>query len=264
MDATMAPKVELSPIGYFRSPQVRPYEAGRQPDEFHSSGYIELQGGKNFEQALTGLEGCERIWVIFLFHHNDHWNPMVLPPRGSQKKLGVFATRSPYRPNPVGMSCVKVRSIEKLKIHVEGADLLDGSPILDIKPYVAYADSFPEVEPAWLKDAEKFTIEFSPPAQKQLDWLELHQLQQLRGFLQHQLEFEPDNARKKRVKPNANGFVIAYRTWRAQFEIQDQHVRVIRIFSGYSKEDLNSPEDTYGDKDLHRRFQMAFPDISQT
>jgi tRNA-Thr(GGU) m(6)t(6)A37 methyltransferase TsaA len=259
MDETMASKIELSTIGTFHSPQVHPYEAGRQPDDFHSSGYIELQAGHNFEQALTGLEGCERIWVVFLFHHNDHWNPMVLPPRGSQKKLGVFATRSPYRPNPVGISCVKVKSIEKLNIYIEGADLLDGSPILDIKPYVAYADSFPGVEPEWLKNAEKFTVDYATEAKHELEWLEQKELHQLRGFLQHQLEFEPDNSRKKRVKSDGAGFVIAYRTWRAYFEIQGNHINIVKIFSGYSEQDLASTEDTYQDKSLHREFKKLFP-----
>src|SRR5437868_5175297 len=92
------PDYAISPIGYFKSSQVEPYEAGRQPDEHHASGVIELLPGSNFEQALTGLETCERIWVLFIFHHNDHWNPMVLPPRGRTQKIGVFATRSPYRP----------------------------------------------------------------------------------------------------------------------------------------------------------------------
>lgn len=247
-------KIEMTPIGIFRSPQVHPYEAGRQPDQFHSEGFIELDAGHNFEQALTGLEGCERIWVIFLFHHNPHWNPMVLPPRGSDRKLGVFSTRSPYRPNPVGMSCVKVRSIDKLKIHVEGADLLDGSPVLDIKPYVAYADSFPGVEPEWLKNSAAFKINVMATAENQLQWLEAQGLNQLRAFLLHQLEYEPTNSRKKRVKSSESGHIIAYRTWRAEFLLQDDYVEIQRIFSGYSPEDLQQEEDPYSDKDLHRQF----------
>ena len=212
MDETMAStKIELTPIGYFRSSQVHPYEAGRQPDDHHSVGVIELEAGHNFEQALSGLEGCERIWIVFLFHHNDHWNPMVLPPRGTDQKVGVFATRSPYRPNPVGISCVKVAKIDKLRITVEGADILDGSPILDIKPYVAYADSFPGSEPEWLKNAERYLVEFSELADKQLQFLDSLGATQLRGFLIHQLEYEPTNAKKKRVKEKSEGFVIAYR-----------------------------------------------------
>lgn len=256
MDETMASeKIEFTPIGYFRSPQVHPYEAGRQPDSHHSEGVIELSPGHNFEQALIGLEGCERIWILFLFHHNQHWNPMVLPPRGTDTKVGVFATRSPYRPNPVGISCVKVKAIDKLKITVEGADILDGSPIIDIKPYVAYSDSF-ESEPEWLQSAVKHQVMFSEKAVEQLNWLEKKGLDQLRGFLLHQLEYEPTNSKKKRVKESKDKFVIAYRTWRACFSINAATVTVEEIFSGYSDQDLASSEDPYSDKDLHRLFKQ--------
>lgn len=256
MDETMASeKIEFTPIGYFRSPQVHPYEAGRQPDSHHSEGMIELSPGHNFEQALIGLEGCERIWILFLFHHNQHWNPMVLPPRGTDAKVGVFATRSPYRPNPVGISCVKVKSIDKLKITVEGADILDGSPIIDIKPYVAYSDSF-DSEPEWLKSAVKHQIIFSDTVSEQLNWLEKNGLDQLRAFLIHQLEYEPTNSKKKRVKEIDDGFVIAYRTWRAFFYVTDTKVVVENIFSGYSEQDLVNSEDPYSDKSLHRLFKQ--------
>lgn len=256
MDETVASeKIEFTPIGYFRSPQVHPYEAGRQPDSHHSEGVIELSPGHNFEQALSGLEGCERIWILFLFHHNQHWNPMVLPPRGTDTKIGVFATRSPYRPNPVGISCVKVKSIDKLKITVEGADILDGSPIIDIKPYVAYSDSF-ESEPEWLKSAVKHQIDFSTAATAQLSWLENEGLDQLRAFLLHQLEYEPTNSKKKRVKESGDEFVIAYRTWRARFSLKNTTIIVEEIFSGYSEQDLETSEDPYSDKDLHRLFKQ--------
>lgn len=250
--------IEMTPIGVFHSQQVQPYEAGRQPDDFHSEGCVELFPGHNFEQALIELEGCPRIWVLFTFHHNQSWNPMVLPPRGRNTKVGVFATRSPYRPNPIGMSCVKVLRIEKLKIYVAGADLLDGSPILDIKPYVAYADSFPEVEPAWLQNAQKFSMAFSQLAEEQLTWLEQGGVTQFRGFLQHQLEFEPTNSRKKRVKPDRDLFLIAYRTWRAQFEIKNDIVTVLRLSSGYSETELNNNEDPYNDKKIHLLFLARF------
>lgn len=261
MDQAMAEQININPIGIFKSDQVAPYEAGRQPDEHHSQGVIELASGYNFEQALIGLEGCPRIWVVFQFHHNPEWNTMVLPPRGSDTKLGVFATRSPYRPNALGISCVEVLKIDKLKIHVAGADLLHGSPILDIKPYVAYADSFPGVEPAWLKNSKSYQVLFASNAQERLEWLEAQGLTQFRGFLQHQLEFEPANAKKKRVKPEKEGFVLAYKTWRAFFKIEEDAVEVQTLFSGYSLEDFAAKEDIYGDKNLHREFMRLFPPL---
>ncbi|HWU44717.1 MAG TPA: tRNA (N6-threonylcarbamoyladenosine(37)-N6)-methyltransferase TrmO [Bdellovibrio sp.] len=250
--------INFSSIGVFHSSQVHPYEAGRQPDDVSAEGVIELSSGHNFEQALVGLNPGERIWILFLFHHNTHWNPMVLPPRGVDSKIGVFATRSPYRPNPIGISCVKIKKIEKLKIYIEGSDLLNESPILDIKPYLAYADSFPGSEPAWLKEADPFFVEFSDEASSQLNWLEQNGLQQLKTFLQHQLEFEPTNSRKKRVKVDGDHYVLAYRTWRARFSLNHQQVRVEKIFSGYSESELNLDEDPYADKDLHRSFLKNF------
>lgn len=252
-------EIVIKPIGTFHSPQVHPYEAGRQSDSHHSNGYVTLESGHNFEQAMTGLDGCERIWIIFQFHHNEHWNPMVLPPRGTDTKVGVFATRSPYRPNQIGMSCVKVLKIEGLKIYVEGADILDGTPILDIKPYVAYADSFPDVEPEWLKTSEKFQVIFDDKVEAELQWLEKNKVSQLRGFLLHQLEYEPTNTKKKRVKAVEDTFVIAYRTWRAQFVVIEDTVLVLRVFSGYSEQDLLEAEDKYEDKETHRLFKMRFP-----
>lgn len=258
MDETVAHKIEIAAIGFFKSEQVQPYEAGRQPDEFHSEGCIELFSGSNFEQALIGLEGCEYIWVLFQFHHNSHWNPMVLPPRGRDTKIGVFATRSPYRPNGIGMSCVRIDRIEKLKIYVAGADILDGSPIIDIKPYVAYADSIPGAEPEWLKNALRFQVCFGSLMEKKLTWLEDQGLSQLRGFIRHQLEYEPTNAKKKRVKAEGEDFILAYRTWRVQFSVKENQIEVSDVFSGYSDQDLKSPEDTYADKDLHRLFLKTF------
>lgn len=252
-------QIKISPIGIFHSEQVQPYEAGRQPDDFHSEGCIELFPGHNYEQALTGLEGCPRIWVIFAFHHNPHWHPMVLPPRGRNTKVGVFATRSPYRPNQIGMSCVRLLRIDKLKIYVAGADLLHDSPILDLKPYVAYADSFPGIEPDWLRDAHQHAVHFAPKTSEQLEFLEALGVTQLRGFLQHQLEYEPTNSKKKRVKPHGTNFLIAYRTWRAFFTIENDQITVLNISSGYSPQELQDHEDPYSDKSVHRHFKEKFP-----
>lgn len=102
--------------------------------------------------ALRGLEGFSHLWLIWEFsanHSRGPWQPTVRPPRlGGNERMGVFATRSPFRPNPLGLSCVEIDSIELDTpdgpvIHVRGADLMDGTPIYDIKPYIKYADSRP-------------------------------------------------------------------------------------------------------------------------
>jgi tRNA-Thr(GGU) m(6)t(6)A37 methyltransferase TsaA len=112
---------------------------------------LELLPPYNDRDALDGLEGCSHIWLQFVFHANkrDEWKPKVKPPRlGGNKSLGVFATRSPTRPAPIGLSVVKLERIEecegKVLLHLSGIDLLDGTPVLDIKPYVPYVDLVPE------------------------------------------------------------------------------------------------------------------------
>lgn len=100
-------------------------------------------------EALRGLEGFSRIWLIWGFSANKpakgEWQPTVRPPRlGGNVSMGVFATRSPFRPNPLGLSCVELVRIDDMDLVVKGADLADGTPIYDIKPYVAYADSYPD------------------------------------------------------------------------------------------------------------------------
>lgn len=103
-------------------------------------------------EALREIEGFSHLWLLFDFSlaHKDSWSPTVRPPRlGGNKRVGVFASRSPFRPNPIGLSCVKLIRVEQTEnegavLIVSGADLLDGTPILDVKPYLPYADSFPE------------------------------------------------------------------------------------------------------------------------
>lgn len=255
--------MNFTPIGTYHSEAKAPYEAARQPlDRIQTQGEIVLQSGQQFEQALENLEGFERIWVIYVFHHNTtHWKPKVLPPRGSDHKVGVFATRAPYRPNPIGISCVKLLKVEGLKLIVEGADLLDGTPILDIKPYLPYADAFPDSKIGWLENVKNYSVSFSQMAQTQLAFLEEKGLSQVRDFILNQLEYDPTNSDKKRVSAQGEWFVLAYKTWRLRFELNEEksQVTVLNFFSGYSETDLTLPEDTYKDKELHREFLRRFP-----
>ena len=104
------------------------------------------------EDALRGLEGFSHLWLVWVFDQaiRDTWSPTVRPPRlGGNQRLGVFATRSPFRPNPIALSSVKLAGIEKTAefgtvLKIRGADLMDGTPILDIKPYIPYADAHPD------------------------------------------------------------------------------------------------------------------------
>ncbi len=270
MEQIVGPQITLNSIGIFHSEMKNPYDLPRQPDDSAHLSCIELYGKQNFEQALDSLELFDRIWVIYHFHHNNNWNPMTLPPRGSSKKIGIFSTRSPYRPNPLGLSCLKLIRCENLKLWVEGADLMDQTPILDIKPYLPSHDSFPDASMGWLKniDQQKYKINFSEIAEKQLLWLRERGEEKISSFILRQLEYEPTNSNKKRVnslKFSANEMpanslhglhTLAYRTWRVDFSLTELEnvVNVIKIRTGYSSEDLNSEEDKYNDKELHRLF----------
>ncbi|MBE6820190.1 MAG: tRNA (N6-threonylcarbamoyladenosine(37)-N6)-methyltransferase TrmO [Ruminococcaceae bacterium] len=114
-------------------------------------------------EALRGIEEYSHIWLLWQFSEcaDKEWSPTVRPPRlGGNKRMGVFATRSPFRPNPIGLSCVKLLSVEKTEkygfvLRVSGADLLDGTPIYDIKPYLPYVDSHPEASNGFALDEKQ-------------------------------------------------------------------------------------------------------------
>ena len=164
--------MNIEPIAYYRSMQPTKFGVPRQ------SGLVpELRGRVVFEpryrnaDALRGLDAFDYIWLIWGFSANgkgDGWRPTVRPPLlGGNKAMGVFATRSPFRPNAIGLSSVKIDRIEYSTvdgplIYVRGADLMDGTPIYDIKPYVAYADAHPEARSGFVdeKKWETLTVDF--------------------------------------------------------------------------------------------------------
>lgn len=117
---------------------------------------LEIRSEWQPELALQGLEGYSHVWVSFVFHLNTNtkYHPKVHPPRLKGETIGVFATRSPHRPNPLGLSLCKVIKIEKNKIYLGGADLVDGTPILDIKPYLPQYESKPEALGGWATQDE--------------------------------------------------------------------------------------------------------------
>ena len=146
--------MNIEPIAYYRSPQPTKFGVPRQ------SGLVpELRGRIVFEpeyriaDALRGIEGFDYLWLVWGFSLNNRkegdWSPLVRPPLlGGNTYMGVFATRSPYRPNPLGLSSVRLLRVEESAegpvLIVAGADLVDGTPIYDIKPYLAYSDSHPD------------------------------------------------------------------------------------------------------------------------
>jgi tRNA (adenine37-N6)-methyltransferase len=249
-------------IGTFRAEAKFPYDVPRQGslNKNQAVGIIELLPGNDFEQALSDLDGFERIWVIYEFHHNQNWKPKTTPPRGPNIKRGVFATRSPYRPNPIGLSCVKLLKVDGLRVFVQEYDLLDGSPVLDIKPYLPYADSFPDAKMGWAEDvdAQPWIISYGETAERQLHWLEANGLTTLGPAIVSQLEYEPIDQNRKRVIQTETGeFIFSYRTWRVHFALipDEKRVLVEKIFSGYDETELHDGKDPYQDKAIHIAFR---------
>ena len=123
------------------------------------------------DDALRGIEGYSRLWIIWQFSEavDKSWSPTVRPPRlGGNVRMGVFATRSPFRPNSLGLSCVELLGVEHTReygtvLHVGGADLMDGTPIVDIKPYIPYSDSFPQAKGGFTDNARDFLLEVDFP-----------------------------------------------------------------------------------------------------
>ena len=159
-DAPIPTQISCDIIGWVRSPYTERHGTPRQaildnePDGYVPvEAYIEMNTELVPQIALRDLDGFSRIWVLAFLHLNHHWNPTVRPPRGEKVHRGTLATRAPHRPNPIGLSALRLIH-EGNRIYVE-IDLLDGTPILDIKPYVPYCDAFPEAKAAMSMASKK-------------------------------------------------------------------------------------------------------------
>jgi tRNA-Thr(GGU) m(6)t(6)A37 methyltransferase TsaA len=256
--------LDLRPIGYVRTASQRKFDAPSQPnaggDEVNT---IELLPGHQFELALHDLAGFDRIWLVWWFHRNEHWRPTVMPPRGPAKRRGVFATRSPHRPNPIGLTCVSLLSVRGLVLEVGPLDLLDGTPILDIKPYLRTVDAYPESGLGWLESVEAaeqsppaFRVEVNSAAELELIWLRENWEIDFTERAFAILERDPTPHRTRRVlKVGPNRYRIACGAWRMFYRIEEDRVVIENIEKGYSDETLASHRD---DKMLDREAQIAF------
>lgn len=254
-----------SPIGYLKSHDKAKFAVPHQaPGSQHKQHYIELKPANNFEAALKDLQDFERIWIIWWFDKNNTWRPCVLPPRGKAQKRGVFATRSPHRPNPIGISCVKLIKIVGRKIFISDSDLIDGTPIFDIKPYIPEVDSFPESKAGWVDQLKQdelnsYNVKLSELAQEQADWL-LSKWQI--DFIPRAIELlskDPSPHRTRRIsKLKDTTFKMGCGPWRLYFSLKDYVVEIAAIAPGYPARALKDPKLT---KIIDRQAQISFSQI---
>lgn len=188
-------ELKIPIIGYMKSPYREKFGIPRQPNLVQVESYIEMLEPYNDLMAFEGIEEFSHLWLIWQFHDNKNaestkFRPQVRPPRlGGNKKIGVFATRSMYRPSPMGLSVVQLKEVKKVgksvRVYVTGSDLLDDTPILDIKPYIQYSDAVMDAQSGYAQDE---------PVRKQVIWSEAAELQkdQLIGMdsLETQTVFE--------------------------------------------------------------------------
>ena len=192
--------VSLGPIAVIRSPFREKFATPRQSGLTPSvKARIEFLPEYRSAESVRGLDGFSHIWLLFVFHqHLDQgWHPTVRPPRlGGNRRVGVFASRSPFRPNPIGLSAVKLLNIANddgiLILEVLGADLIDGTPIIDIKPYIPYADSIPEALGGFAANEPPTTLDihFSDNAQRRLTAFS-QQTPELETLIRETLSLDP-------------------------------------------------------------------------
>jgi tRNA (adenine37-N6)-methyltransferase len=199
--------LEFRPIGTlhtcFKEKFGIPRQSGLVPD---AAGVLKLSDDPFLRQALKGIEGFSHLWIVFVFHEHGskNWKPTIRPPRlGGARKVGVLASRSPHRPNPIGLSAVKLEKVDWAaasgpELHLSGLDILDGTPVLDIKPYLPYADAIPEATSGWAgEQIERQEVHFTPEAESAVERASEREGRPLRGLILQIMALDPRPAFQK-------------------------------------------------------------------
>ncbi|AGA91171.1 putative methyltransferase, YaeB/AF_0241 family [Thioflavicoccus mobilis 8321] len=230
--------IAFTPIGVVRSCFTDKFGIPRQANLVPAArARLVLHPPFDRDEALQGLDGFSHLWLIFVFHDclGAGWRPMVRPPRlGGRRKVGVFASRAPYRPNPIGISAVRYlgaeRSSDGLTLHLAGVDLLDGTPVLDIKPYVPYADALPAARAGFAPDPPEsgWAVTFSDAAQAQLAAVDPDDTRQLRTLITQVIQQDPRPGYMDRY-PNRTEFAMCLYDLEIRWRLGDRTARVDAI-----------------------------------
>lgn len=224
----------IEPIGIVRSPYKEKFSVPRQPGLVPSAcSEIILQGSANTIEAVRGIEQFSHLWLLFLFDQNLEagWRPTVRPPRlGGNERIGVFASRATFRPNGIGMSAVELKGIRQkgsdIIIELGGVDLVDGTPIIDIKPYVPYSDSLSQAQGGFATDEPAtLPVVFTDTALEQLK-MDGNAYQQT--VIREVLAQDPRPAYKKN-KIDTKEYAVHLFNFNVKFTVQDSLVTVTTI-----------------------------------
>lgn len=238
-DADWPSDLHFRPIGRIRSPFSDKFGIPRQARLAPAArARLEMLPPYDREEAFSGLKGFSHLWLVFVFHRDclaADWQPMVRPPRlGGRAKVGVFASRSPYRPNPIGLSAVTwhglARDASGLHLRLGGVDLLDGTPVLDIKPYVPYADALPNASPGFTAGLEEtgWTVCFSEQAERQLASIDPENALDLRALIEQVIALDPRPGYMDRY-PQRDTFALRLHGYDIQWQIGDRQAIVSQI-----------------------------------
>ena len=236
----IAAALTLRPIGFIRSGKRVKFQARHQPDEREQEeNFLDLLPDADLALATADLAGFERIWLVWWFHRNTTWRPQVIPPRGPQRRRGVFATRSPHRPSPLGLTPVRLLAVEQggRVLRLGPCDLVEGTPVFDLKPYVPAYDSFPGSRAGWIDEVDAaeraepaFTVELAARASEQADWLGAGWGVDFMPRVRELLARDPSPHRTRRIRRVATeyggGFEIGCGAWRAMFTVDAAAGRV--------------------------------------
>lgn len=205
------PRFDFEAIGIAQTPFTQRFGIPRQPGLVpEAKGILKINGHPDYQYALKRLEEFSHIWVVFVFHAHggNKWKPTIRPPRlGGKEKVGVLSSRSPHRPNPIGLSVVELEKIDfnakgGPELHVNGVDLLDGTPILDLKPYIPYADSVPHANSGWAhEDIKKTPVIFEELALRKIQDIEKKECPDLKNLVEQLLTIDPRPGFQKRELP---------------------------------------------------------------
>ncbi len=265
----METSLTLQPIGFIRTEKQVKFDARHQPAEDRPErNFLELVPGRDYALALRDLEGFSRVWLVWWFHRNKGWRPVVLPPRGPAKRRGVFATRSPYRPNPLGLTPVPLIAVEKGRLVLGPCDLVDGTPVFDIKPYIPAYDSFPDETSGWTAEVDAalagppaFGVALSPLATTQAEWLLEQWGVDYRARMVELLERDPSPHRTRRIRRRKDGRLeIGCGAWRGYFAVEENRVEVTALDAAYPLRFLNDPAlDVLPDREAQLAFLARWP-----